>query len=423
MYIARLRPGLAGLLLALFASVAGAQDKPTVTATVSGFTVNLQWTVVPGATTYELVAQTGGTTFGPIGLGGATQASIPNVPAGTYILAVRGAAGAVKGPFSDPVTAVVGTLTPPAAPTGLTATISNLSAGLSWNLNNPAGSLSAVQLRIGQSPGIYPITIPLPASASSYFIPSAPAGTYYATVVAIGAGGVSGPSNELILTLPGCTAPSTIPLNATSVGAFVDFSWPQLPGAAGYSLIMSATPGGPSLAPLNFPPTQTSFSYYGVPQGTYYVTLRSTLSCGQSVSSTEQVLTVTPPVKGPPLSRSAATALALQAVNAVTAANPGDLQRSCGNHTWLFKVAQWLRNRDIRYGLMNNYTGGMSHDIIAYNHSEQPDDQVRAPHLYAWDTIAGHCGPNPSPWAQDITNPNGVAQWTITEYLKAGYRP
>jgi len=186
---------------------------------------------------------------------------------------------------------------------------------------------------------------------------------------------------------------------------------------------VSTTPGGPSLAPLNFPPTQTSFSYYGIPQGTYYVTLRSTLSCGQSVSSTEQVLTVTPPVKGPPLSRAAAGSLVLQAVNAVTAANPGDLQRSCGNHTWLFKVAQWLRNRDIRYGLMNNYSGRMAEDIVAYNFSEQPDDQVRAPHLYAWDTIAGHCGPNPSPWANDITNPNGIAVWTITEYLKAGYRP
>jgi hypothetical protein len=72
---------------------------------------------------------------------------------------------------------------------------------------------------------------------------------------------------------------------------------------------------------------------------------------------------------------------------------------------------------------MNNYSGRMAEDIIAYNHSEQPDDQVRAPHLYAWDVIAGHCGPNPSPWANDITNPNGIAVWTITEYLKAGYRP
>jgi hypothetical protein len=314
-------------------------------------------------------------------------------------------------------------LTPPAAPTGLTATISNLSAGLSWNLNNPAGSLSAVQLRIGQSPGIYPITIPLPASASSFFIPSAPAGTYYATVVAIGAGGVSGPSNELTLTLPGCTAPASIPLTATSIGSFVDFSWPQLPGAVSYSLDVAVTPGGPSLAPLNFPPSQTSFSYFGIPDGTYYVRLRSTLSCGASVTSTEQVLTVTAPVKGPPLSRAAAGALVLQAANAVTVANPGDLQRSCGNHTWLFKVAQYLRNRDIRYGLMNNYSGRMAEDIIAYNHSEQPDDQVRAPHLYAWDVIAGHCGPNPSPWANDITNPNGIAVWTITEYLKAGYRP
>ena len=39
MFIARLRPALAGLLLVVFASVASAQDKPTLTATVNGSTV------------------------------------------------------------------------------------------------------------------------------------------------------------------------------------------------------------------------------------------------------------------------------------------------------------------------------------------------------------------------------------------------
>jgi hypothetical protein len=423
MFIARLRPALAGLMLVVFASVASAQDKPTLTATADGSTVNLSWTVVPGATSYELLAQVGASQLGPFSVGAATSVAIPGVPPGVYLLAVRGAAGAVKGPFSDPVTVVVGNLAPPAAPSGLAAAINGLSASLSWNLNNPAGSLTGVQLRVATTPGGAPIaSVPLAASATSFFIPGAPAGSYYFTVVAIGAGG-SAASSEFTLTLPGCAAPPIFPLSASNIGTYLTFSWPQLPGANGYALDFANSPGGgANLGSVPLSATLTSFSSY-VPEGTYYVTLRSALSCGPSVSSAETVVTATAPVRGPAKSRAAAGALVLEAVRAVTAQYPGDLQNSCRNHTWLFRVIQYLRSRDIRYGAMQNYSGRMAEDIIAYNHSEQPDGQVFAPHLYAWDTISGHCGPNPVPWANDITNPNGIAQWTILPYLQAGFRP
>ena len=423
MFIARLRPALAGLMLVVFASVTSAQEKPTLTATANGSTVTLNWTVVPGATTYELLAQSGGSQLGPFGVGSGTGVDIPAVPPGSYILQVRGAAGAVKGPFSDPVTVVVGNPTPPAAPTGLAAVINGVAASLSWDLNNPAGSLTSVQLRVSQTPGGVPIAVvPLGASATSFFIPGAPAGNYYLTVVAISAGG-SAASNEFTLSLPGCVAPPTIPLNASNIGTYLTFSWPQLPGANGYALDFANTPGGgANLGSAPFGPTQTSFGSY-VPEGTYYVTLRSSLSCGASVSSAETVLTATAPVRGPARSRGEAGALVLEAVRAVTAQYPGDLRNSCGNHTWLFRVIQYLRTRDNRYGGMQNYSGRLAEDIIAYNHSEQPDGQVFAPHLYAWDTISGHCGPNPVPWANDITNPNGIAVWTILPYLQAGFRP
>ena len=72
MLIARLRPALAGLMLVVFASVTSAQDKPTVTATANGSTVTLNWTVVPGATSYELLAEVGGGQLGPIDVGSGT---------------------------------------------------------------------------------------------------------------------------------------------------------------------------------------------------------------------------------------------------------------------------------------------------------------------------------------------------------------
>ena len=427
MYIARLRPGLAGVLLVLFASVVSAQDKPTLTATVSGLSVNLNWTVVPGATSYELLAQTAGTTFGPLSVGGGTSVGIPNVPVGTYILAVRGAAGAAKGPYSDPVTVTVGTLTPPAAPSGLAATINGVSASLSWNLNNPAGSLTGVHVRIGTSPGLSDlVTVPLGPTASSFFIPAAPAGNYYVTVVAVGAGGTSGPSNEFALTLPGCAAPATIPLNATSIGAFVQLSWPQLPGVTGYTLDFATTPGGPpTLASLAFSAAQTSFSYYGMPEGTYYVTLRSSLTCGAAISSGETVLTVTQPARGPALTFAQAQSVISTAVRAVAAQYPSDLRNSCGNTVWLFKLLRYLRERDNRFGL--NYKrgqiGDLSQDVILYNHAEVANEQATAAHVYGWDVISQHCGGNPTWNDGNITNPSGAARWTILEYLVAGYRP
>ncbi len=364
-----------------------------------------------------------GVSWDRLGSAAVRASDIPAVPPGSYILQVRGAAGAVKGPFSDPVTVVVGNPTPPAAPTDLAAAINGLAASLSWNLNNPAGSLTGVQLRVALTPGGAPITVlSLGASATSFFIQGAPAGSYYLTVVATGAGG-SAASNEFTLSLPGCIAPPTIPLDASNIGTYLTFSWPQLPGANGYALDFANSPGGgANLGSVPLAATQTSFGSY-VPDGTYYVTLRSSLSCGASVSSAETVLTAAAPVREPARSRAAATALVSEAVHAVTALYPGDLRNSCRNHTWLFRVIQYLRTRDNRYGAMANYTGQIAGDILAYNYSEQPDGQAFAPHIYAWDTISGHCGSNPVPWANDITNPRGVATWTILPYLQAGFRP
>jgi hypothetical protein len=426
MFIARLRPALAGLMLVVFASVASAQDKPTLTATVNGSTVSLNWTVVPGATTYELLAQVGGSQFGPFSVGSGTSADIPGVPPGSYILQVRAASGAVKGPFSDPVTVDVGNLTPPAAPTDLAAVINGVSASLSWNLNNPAGSLTGVQLRVAMTPGGAPIAVlQLAPSSTSFLIPSAPPGSYYATVVAIGAGG-SAASSEFTLTLPGCAAPPTIPLNASSIGAFIQFSWPQLPGSTGYTLEVGNTPGGgPNLAALPFGPTQTSFSYYGMPDGTYYATLRSALTCGASVSSAETLLAVAQPPQGPALSKAQAHSVLTEGARAMAAQYAGDLRNSCGNTNWVFKLLRHLRSIDTRFGM--NYKrgqiGDLSQDVILYNFADVPNEQAIARHVYGWDVISQHCGGNPTWFNGDITNANGAARWTILEYLMAGYRP
>ena len=333
---------------------------------------------MPGATSYQLFAQIGASTLGPIDVGTVTSVSIPNVPVGVYMLSVRGAAGAVTGPFSDPVTVVVGELTPPAAPSDLAAVINGVSASLSWNLNNPAGSLSSVRLRVAMTPGGTPIAdLNLAASATSFFIPSAPPGSYYVTVVAVGAGGIA-PSSEFTLTLPGCAAPPTIPLNASSIYSFIQFSWPLLPGSTGYTLELGNTPGGgPNLGAVTFPPTQTSYSHSGISDGTYYATLRSALTCGQAVSSAETVLTVAQPPQGPPLTKAQAHSVLTEGARTVAAQYPGELRNSCRQHQLAVQTAP--ASQADRYPLRDELQAWANRRPVAGRHPVQLRGRAQRP--------------------------------------------
>ena len=112
------RSGLT-LALALWSSTAFAQA-PTLSATVNGSFVTIQWTPVPGAQAYDAEvtgALNGGTTLAA----GPTTYTV-NAPPGSYTVRVRGRAGSVVGPFSNAVTFTVGPGTaapaPPPPPTG-----------------------------------------------------------------------------------------------------------------------------------------------------------------------------------------------------------------------------------------------------------------------------------------------------------------
>jgi hypothetical protein len=421
MFSARVRAGLLGLVMVLSASAAFAQA-PTLTGSADGSTVSLSWTAVDGATGYDVLVQVSGITLAPIPAGGGTSATVPNVPPGTYLIAVRATAGGAQGPLSNVVTvAVTGApAAPPAAPTNLAASVSNNSVLLSWDLPTTTG-LSALILQAGTSLGASDlVTFPFRVSTST-FLPHVPNGTYFLRLFAVGAGGPSAASNELTLVVPACTPPASLPFTVSSQGGVVQGAWAQIPGALGYRLDASSTPGGAAnLGSVPIAATETGFSLFGVPTGTYYLTLHTTLSCGAAAKSAEQALEVTAPVRLPAKGLGEAQGMVLAAGRAT-----GGIGGSCGSSTWLFRVLQRLRQQDNRFGLnwkRGNF-GDMSHDVILYNHSEVPDDQARAPHTYAWDVIGGHCGPNPSAQANNITNPSGLAGWTILPYLNAGYTP
>lgn len=421
---------LAALLLG--ATQARAQGAFQLTATASGNTVLLNWTPVPGALLYGLEAQLQGGPSVPLTpVGTQTSFQIPNVPAGTYHVRVT-ASNFVQHVQSNIATVVVsapGATTP--APVNFAAIASGNSVLFSWNLPTTDGLLGLLVEQLSGPGGVVVDQVPVRVSTSAH-VPHVPNGVYTARIRAVGAGGLSAPSNEISLAVPSCTTPGGFALTVQTSGTSLNVAWPAVPGATSYTLQVSNVPGGsPNVIVQQFPASQTGFSTYGVAPGTYYAKVVANTACGAATSNEEAIAIVNTPNQRRPAGAvplGTLTSEVLAAGHAVTAQYPGSLQSSCvehgGNNLWLFRVVQRLRAIDSRYGLIWKYAdvGNMSQDVITYNFADVPDESASAPHLHSWDVIGGHCGSNPSPWAQYIGNPNGQALWTIQPYLQAGFQ-
>ena len=178
-------------LVALFAGEASAQA-PTVTFTVNGTSVNIQWTPVQGATSYDIVVT--GTLSGQFQL--PTTFVQVNAPVGTYSVQVRGRSGATLGPLSTPVTIVVGgAAAPPPGPcTGtpgpstVTATGSFASVSVNWT---PVAGATSYAVQFSRTAGTTELVVNASASQTSLVQAVGFAGTFFVRVVAITACGNS----------------------------------------------------------------------------------------------------------------------------------------------------------------------------------------------------------------------------------------
>ena len=131
---------------------------------------------------------------------------------------------------------------------------------------------------------------------------SAPAGTYYARVIAESDFGASEPSNEVQVTVSGaCTPPSfTTNLSASVNGRAVTLNWgPANPAAAiaadsvspiEYRLEVGTAPGTSDDGV--FPVGRTTSFTTPAPPGTYYLRARAVDACGAGVTSNELVVQV-----------------------------------------------------------------------------------------------------------------------------------
>jgi hypothetical protein len=90
---------------------------------------------------------------------------------------------------------------------------------------------------------------------------------------------------------------------------------------------------------------------------------------------------------------------------------PDLVARSCqpesgGNGTWEFmdELVRRLRLKDTRWGFNSRrgVPGDVARDEVAYNYGSGPDEGTRE--AYAWDIMVGHCGSNPQPAWQDVSD-------------------
>lgn len=271
-----------------------------VQALATGNTLSLTWGApatgdVPTSYTVLGRVSPGSAPLAAIPVGAATSFSAA-APNGTFLLSVIASNDAGTGPESAlvGVTLPGGGVAAPGPPTGLAVGVAGSTATFTWNAPGSGGAPAGYVLLAGTSPGFAsPVaSLPLPVSLTSYAIPGIPPGTYYVRLVAQNAGGTSGPSNEVTVTVAGPSAPGAPTLSASASGRTVTLSWTPGAGGAptGYTLSAAVTPSGAPVATAPLSGTRVAFA--NVPSGTYYLRLTASNGAGTSPPSNQVAVTV-----------------------------------------------------------------------------------------------------------------------------------
>ena len=123
-----------------------------------------------------------------------------DVPPGTYYVRLHAENRAGLSPASNEVIVSVAVPLPPGPPVLNPAQVNGSTVTLSWSPSASGGAATSYIVTASFTAG-GPVIASLPVTGTLITV-SAQAGTYFVRVAAVGAGGTSGQSNEIVVTVP-----------------------------------------------------------------------------------------------------------------------------------------------------------------------------------------------------------------------------
>jgi hypothetical protein len=179
-----------------------------------------------------------------------------------------------------------GAPTPPAAPTGLTATPGNQQVSLAWTASSGASSYSAHRSTVSGGPYT---TVATGIAGTGHTDTGLTNGTtYHYVVTAVNGSGESPNSNQASAT-PQAPQPPPAPTNLSATSPTkrkISLTWTAVPGATSYRVKRSSVSGGPYT--LIASPTGASYTNTGLQSGTtYYYVVSAVNAAGESPDSAQ----------------------------------------------------------------------------------------------------------------------------------------
>jgi probable HAF family extracellular repeat protein len=209
-------------------------------------------------------------------------------PSGSFYVRVRALAGPDRSAPSNEIRVHVGVPAPPSAPAALASVVDGSTVNLAWRNTFEGGAATGVVLEARAGPAVSYIPLGL---IDTFGAAGVPAGSYTLRVWAINAGGVSGPSNQIAVTVPGaCSGPPGAPVSflAYALGRTLFILWDMPtpgPAATGYEVIASGAVSGRFALP-----TRAVSGTVG--PGTYDLSVVASNTCGSGPATPVQTVTV-----------------------------------------------------------------------------------------------------------------------------------
>jgi len=183
----------------------------------------------------------------------------------------------------------------PGVPSNFVSVVNGSTVTLSWQAPSGGDAPMGYLLEAGSRPGAADLAVSDTGSAATLLVVSnVPAGMYFVRLKARNATGISGASNEIVVTVGGggCAQAPGAPadLTASVNGSSLTLTWqPPLSGCGptAYTIDAGSGVGLSNLASFSTGTTATSFSASGVGAGVYYVRVRASNVAGTSGPSNE----------------------------------------------------------------------------------------------------------------------------------------